>query len=645
MQTSSSKNLIPAFILITSIIVLLGIISLFSMEQSSKAINNVVATGKFVQLAQKATTNLTMAGQLPRDLETISSDPIALRRKMDSLRNEFLAIKMQFTESALPGKGPYMLFRFIQSGEKYYAALAHFFPLKEQMAMYTSEYKGEPRTLVDVLSERELDHVRYVRALRSSVEQKKLLVGTLDHKECGFYKWYTDTPPKHAGVAAIIQDEVVPLHQSLHDYAARVAELLSKKDIIGAKAVLKKADEDLLRLGNYFSGLRDLAYTEQNAAQQAFAKQLTELRTIYAEAVQAAHYFETHLVKIEQEPALDELEKTTHNNRTLILLFAMLGTMISIFVAIVTYKKVRERSRNLEKTTFQLQEAKASITENRNKLQHAFDEVSQLIQEVSRGQNFNTRFENPFLAKCYEVMDCEQEGCVCHGQPPMRCWQLVGTICDGIVQGHFAKKFERCSNCPVFQQATADPVFLIGEHFNNMMTMLENKNLEIEELSITDQLTGLYNRRGFLSMASRQLGLAQRTKGEMLLLYTDFDNMKWINDTLGHNTGDLALVETADLLRETFRQTDIIGRMGGDEFAILFLCDTMERPECEQTILKRLWENLEECNRLENRNYEIAISLGVSWFDRKNPMNIEKLLSEADRFMYKEKRGKKQPSR
>ena len=84
---------------------------------------------------------------------------------------------------------------------------------------------------------------------------------------------------------------------------------------------------------------------------------------------------------------------------------------------------------------------------------------------------------------------------------------------------------------------------------------------EILALSITDQLTGLYNRRGFLSLAEQQLKLAKRNKSGMLLFFIDMDGLKWINDTLGHEEGDKALIETATLFKETFRTSDIIARM------------------------------------------------------------------------------------
>src|SRR6267142_1804814 len=92
---------------------------------------------------------------------------------------------------------------------------------------------------------------------------------------------------------------------------------------------------------------------------------------------------------------------------------------------------------------------------------------------------------------------------------------------------------------------------------------------ELGNLALTDELTGLYNRRGFMALAERQLKLARRSGRGMLLFMTDVDCLKQINDSFGHFEGDRALKRTADVLEETFRGSDVVARLGGDEFAVL----------------------------------------------------------------------------
>ncbi len=169
----------------------------------------------------------------------------------------------------------------------------------------------------------------------------------------------------------------------------------------------------------------------------------------------------------------------------------------------------------------------------------------------------------------------------------------------------------------------------------------KNAEEKLRRISITDELTSLLNRRGFVNMASRQLKLAIRSHNDLYLLFADLDNMKWINDTFGHQTGDQTLVDTADLLRNTFRQSDILGRLGGDEFAALLSVDSGQ--EDEKTVIGRLNDNLTAFNNLPQRKFSLELSTGIAKFDHSNPVSLEELMSRADDLMYacKTKRKKK----
>jgi diguanylate cyclase (GGDEF)-like protein/putative nucleotidyltransferase with HDIG domain len=128
----------------------------------------------------------------------------------------------------------------------------------------------------------------------------------------------------------------------------------------------------------------------------------------------------------------------------------------------------------------------------------------------------------------------------------------------------------------------------------------------------------------------------------MLLLFTDFNNLKWINDTLGHHKGDLALIETANILTETFRETDIIARIGGDEFGVL----AMEgRRDGAEMLISRLQENLDTHNAREKCSYKLSLSMGIARYDPECPCSIDELLARADSLMYEQKQGVLAPVR
>jgi diguanylate cyclase (GGDEF)-like protein/PAS domain S-box-containing protein len=151
---------------------------------------------------------------------------------------------------------------------------------------------------------------------------------------------------------------------------------------------------------------------------------------------------------------------------------------------------------------------------------------------------------------------------------------------------------------------------------------------------LVDELTGLYNRRGFSTLGQQQLKMAHRTKSKMSLLFADFDELKRINDTLGHHEGDLALIEIANVLKEIFRESDIIARIGGDEFVVLVIETDGVSAE---TLTTRLQENLEVRNARGDRRYKLSLSVGIARYDPKHPCSIDELLARADRLMYEQK--------
>jgi diguanylate cyclase (GGDEF)-like protein/PAS domain S-box-containing protein len=160
---------------------------------------------------------------------------------------------------------------------------------------------------------------------------------------------------------------------------------------------------------------------------------------------------------------------------------------------------------------------------------------------------------------------------------------------------------------------------------------------KLQSYSMSDDLTGLYNRRGFFTVAKEYLNLAARNKTKMFLLFMDMDHLKHINDSFGHHIGDAALVQMANILKNTFRNSDIKGRMGGDEFAIFPIETGLAGVEIA---LGRLSKNIDIFNSSKEANFRLSISTGVACYDPEYPSTIEELLIRADKLMYEEKREK-----
>jgi len=159
---------------------------------------------------------------------------------------------------------------------------------------------------------------------------------------------------------------------------------------------------------------------------------------------------------------------------------------------------------------------------------------------------------------------------------------------------------------------------------------------ELRNLSLTDDLTGLYNRRGFMALAEQQIRLAERERRGVLMVYLDIDNMKSINDTHGHLEGDQALRAGAQILGRTFRHSDIVARVGGDEFAVLAVS---AEADSGRTVEKRLQEHIAAHNRAAKKPYNLSFSVGISTFVPGGGTRVEDLLSGADRSLYAQKRA------
>ena len=160
---------------------------------------------------------------------------------------------------------------------------------------------------------------------------------------------------------------------------------------------------------------------------------------------------------------------------------------------------------------------------------------------------------------------------------------------------------------------------------------------EMRNLALRDELTGLYNRRGFFTLIEHQLKLAKRKKTGMFLLYADLDDLKLINDTWGHREGDVALSETAKILRKNYRESDIIARIGGDEF-VVFPAGTSD--DDSEKILDRLHNAfLHHCAH-SNLAYKLSISAGMSFYNPESPCSIDELLALGDKSMYERKTKK-----
>lgn len=176
----------------------------------------------------------------------------------------------------------------------------------------------------------------------------------------------------------------------------------------------------------------------------------------------------------------------------------------------------------------------------------------------------------------------------------------------------------------------------IQEELETAMTMLRNKNEILSMISEKDELTGLYNRRGFLENAIDKVKNA--TGCYILCIYADLDHLKQINDEFGHQEGDFAIKTAANFLKDSLRSTDIIGRIGGDEFAAVAV---ISREDLSTVICERITNLSQTFNTISEKPYYIEISIGYSVSKYSDTIELNRMLSAADLMLYENKKKRR----
>ena len=215
---------------------------------------------------------------------------------------------------------------------------------------------------------------------------------------------------------------------------------------------------------------------------------------------------------------------------------------------------------------------------------------------------------------------------------PVEPQQILKTV------GAALKQPVALSGLPRTGEFQKEHLELLANKLYQKVSELETANARLRNLSLTDDLTGLNNRRGFMLLAEELLKYGRRTDHRMCLLYMDVDGLKHINDTFGHAAGDDVLIQTAHILTKTFREADVIARLGGDEFGILAM-DTAESNI--EAILARLDKNINAHNAQSNSGYALSLSPGLIPIDPNSTQSIQALLSQADAAMYSHRQRKK----
>ncbi len=290
----------------------------------------------------------------------------------------------------------------------------------------------------------------------------------------------------------------------------------------------------------------------------------------------------------------------------------------------------------IKKVSEELERTNRNIDENRKNLQLALDEISSLIQQVV-ASGTSVRFTNPDIQKCYEVKNCSKEDCPCFGKEAMRCWQVAGTYCGGKVQGAFAQKYGNCSKCNVYQDAISDPIYLIGEHFNNMMHILDAKNKELERAytEIKSSQSKILQQEKMASIGQLAAGVAHEINNPMGFISSNLGTLRKYASKLTEfikSQGDvieaLKSTELAEKMKEKRKGLKLDYVIEDIEQLIKESLDGAER-------VKKIVQNLKSFSRVDEAEYKhadinecIESTLNIVWNELKYKAAVTKEYGE-----------------
>jgi diguanylate cyclase (GGDEF)-like protein len=167
--------------------------------------------------------------------------------------------------------------------------------------------------------------------------------------------------------------------------------------------------------------------------------------------------------------------------------------------------------------------------------------------------------------------------------------------------------------------------------------MRHKGRVELQSLSLVDDLTSLYNRRGFMLFAQQQLSISVRTKRGMILFFIHLEGLNEISEKFGRQYEDMAKIETANILKEAFRESDIIARHDRDEFTAIAIESFDANNEI---IITRLQDELKNRNKQENRQYKLSLCIGKAYYDTEELCTIEELINRAKESMIEQRKNK-----
>jgi len=324
------------------------------------------------------------------------------------------------------------------------------------------------------------------------------------------------------------------------------------------------------------------------------------------------------------------------------------GTLIPVIIstAPVIIDKKPQGTIGLYRDITERKKAEETLQKSQQEFSSIFKsspEALVYLDENSNIKNINPRFTELFGYTLEEIKGRNLNDGMIH--PPDKIEEGRELDKTALSEGYFNfESIRRKKDGTLFPVSISGSNIIIDGKVKGVMgtyiDIAERKKMEeeLEKLAHFDILSGCCSRGYGLDLLEQQIKTAKRKKTPVLLFYLDVDDFKCINDTFGHKEGDMILKEGVKLFKSTLREIDIICRMGGDEFLLIFPDSSLDDAPL---IRERLSKNLEKLNQKLAKPYKIDFSIGLSYYNPSTPLSIEELIRIADENMYEDKSKKK----
>ena len=409
MHFTLQMKLILAFAVICALLLLLGQTSRSVLSRTSQSVDKVLSINQAVKLADDGKINLAKAGQLPKMVQLADAGLDGLQTKGTEMRTRFQDIGAKLEAQVADEQGRNLAKEFIAISAEFYDGLDSLIPIRQKMLSYMAEYNGKVRPLPDIITERELGHITFIRTIKESIEKQKRITGGLDTASCSFYQWYSKMKFEDEDITEVFE-EIHPLHDKLHTYARQIDEKIAAGDLDGAREIFATAEKDLKTLGLFFSGLRKLVEEKFNAQQELFTKKAGQIDEIYDRADGAATALQRHLNDTVLQASLTDMQSASDGSKKKMRAIVLSGLCLSVLIACYAAFMMRRSVKILRLMTERLNDSATlflsmsdQLLDNASRTQDLVENANRNIEQTSENISSLAASSEEINAAIYEI--------------------------------------------------------------------------------------------------------------------------------------------------------------------------------------------------------------------------------------------------